>query len=269
MEQKYVAAYNGLNANQKQAVDSIDGPILVVAGPGTGKTQLLTLRIANILRRTDVLPENILCLTFTDSAAHTMRERLTGIIGQAAYNVTISTYHAFGSELLRRYPEYFTATADLVAADDLTIDTIFRTILASLPYANPLKHDVFLRDVKTLISDSKRALLTPDDLRSIARRNQKFIDQTSMLTRDLLADMARIDKKAGPLFSKLAAATAKLPSTPSLPNARTVPVSQLWQQDLETALELFGQTGKTTSLTQWKNKWLEKDPAGEFIVAED
>ncbi len=267
MEQKFVAAYNGLNGNQKQAVDSIDGPILVVAGPGTGKTQLLTLRIANILRRTDVLPENILCLTFTDSAAHTMRERLTGIIGQAAYNVTISTYHAFGSELLRRYPEYFTATADLVAADDLTIDTIFRTILASLPYANPLKHDVFLRDVKTLISDSKRALLTPDDLRSIARRNQKFIDQTSMLTRDLLADMARIDKKAGPLFSKLAAATAKLPSTPSLPNARTVPVSQLWQQDLETALELFGQTGKTTSLTQWKNKWLEKDPAGEFIVA--
>ena len=80
MEQKFVAAYNGLNVNQKQAVDSIDGPILVVAGPGTGKTQLLTLRIANILRRTDVLPENILCLTFTDSAAHNMRERLTGII---------------------------------------------------------------------------------------------------------------------------------------------------------------------------------------------
>jgi len=266
MEQKFEAAYKSLNTHQKLAVDTIDGPILVVAGPGTGKTQLLTLRIANILRLTDVLPENILCLTFTDSAAHTMRERLSATIGQAAYNVTISTYHAFGSELLRRYPEYFTAAADLVAADDLTIDTIFRTILASLSYANPLKHDVFLRDVKTLISDSKRALLTPQDLRLIAHDNQKFINQTSAITRDLLKDMTRIDKKAGPLFSKLAAATAQLKPAQSLPSARTLPIRQLWQQDLEAALELFAQTGKTTSLTQWKNKWLEKDPAGEFIV---
>ena len=267
MEQKFLAAYDSLNAHQKQAVDTIDGPILVVAGPGTGKTQLLTLRIANILRLTDALPENILCLTFTDSAAFAMRERLTAIIGQAAYNVTISTYHAFGSELLRRYPEYFTATADLVAADDLTIDTTFRTILASLPYTNPLKHDVFLRDVKTLISDSKRALLTPADLRRIARDNQKFIDQTSALTRELLADMTRIDKKAGPLLAKLAAATAKLQPPRPLAATTLVPLRQLWQESLATALELFEQTNKTTSLTQWKNKWLERDPAAEFIVA--
>jgi DNA helicase II / ATP-dependent DNA helicase PcrA len=266
LEKKFMDAYDGLNNSQKLAVDTIEGPLLVVAGPGTGKTQLLTLRIANILRQTDVLPENILCLTFTDSAAHTMRERLTGIIGQAAYNVTISTYHAFGSELLRRYPEYFTATADLVAADDLTIDTTFRTILAKLPYSNPLKHEVFLRDVKTLIRDSTRALLTPADLRTIAHGNQTFIDQTSALTRDVLKGMKRVDKTAGPLFSKLATASAQLKPASLLP-ASVVAMNLLWHQELEAALKLFDQTAKTTSLTQWKNKWLEKDPAGEFIVA--
>lgn len=265
MEQKFLGAYKNLNANQKLAVDTIEGPVLVVAGPGTGKTQLLTLRIANILRKTDVLPENILCLTFTDSAAHTMRERLTAIVGQAAYNVTISTYHAFGSELLRRYPEYFTATADLKAADDLVIDTIFRSIQTHLPYSNLLKHEIFLRDVKTLISDSKRALLTPEDLRTIATANQKFIDKTSTITRRLLAGMKRIDKYAGPLFTKLAEATANIEPV-ELPHD-VAGISLLWQQDLVAALKLYAETEKTTSLTQWKNKWLEKDPAGEFIVA--
>lgn len=265
MEQKFLGAYKSLNASQKLAVDTIEGPVLVVAGPGTGKTQLLTLRIANILRKTDVLPENILCLTFTDSAAHTMRERLTAIVGQAAYNVTISTYHAFGSELLRRYPEYFTATADLKPADDLVIDTIFRSIQTHLPYSNPLKHEIFLRDVKTLISDSKRALLTPDDLRAIATANQSFVDATSTITRTLLAGMKRIDKTAGPLFTKLAEATSKIKPA-KLPND-VVGISLLWQQDLVAALELHAETKKTTSLTGWKNKWLEKDPAGEFIVA--
>ncbi|MEO8105179.1 MAG: ATP-dependent DNA helicase [Candidatus Saccharibacteria bacterium] len=265
MEQKFLGAYKQLNTAQKLAVDTIEGPVLVVAGPGTGKTQLLTLRIANILRKTDVLPENILCLTFTDSAAHTMRERLTAIVGQAAYNVTISTYHAFGSELLRRYPEYFTATADLKAADDLVIDTIFRSIQSKLPYSNPLKHEIFLRDVKTLISDSKRALLTPNDLQTIATANQDFVDKTSTITRRLLGGMKRIDKSSGPLFTKLAEATANIKPV-ELPHD-VVSLTLLWQQDLVAALGQYEETKKTTSLTQWKNKWLEKDPAGEFIVS--
>ena len=68
--------YRALNVHQKQAVDTIDGPVMVVAGPGTGKTELLGVRVANILRSTDALPGNILCLTFTDSGANAMRERL-------------------------------------------------------------------------------------------------------------------------------------------------------------------------------------------------
>jgi DNA helicase-2/ATP-dependent DNA helicase PcrA len=65
----YPEAYAQLNPQQKQAVDQIDGPVLVIAGPGTGKTQLLTTRIAHILATTDALPSNILCLTFTDAGS--------------------------------------------------------------------------------------------------------------------------------------------------------------------------------------------------------
>ena len=125
----YEEALAGLNKAQLEAVKQIDGPVLVIAGPGTGKTQLLTTRIAHILATTDTLPQNILCLTFTESGAQTMRDRLAGMIGQAAYDVTISTYHAFGSELIRRYPDYFADDPNLQPVDDLGIDNIFREII--------------------------------------------------------------------------------------------------------------------------------------------
>ena len=100
--------YNKLNPAQKDAVDHIDGPVMVVAGPGTGKTQTITLRIANILRQTQLNPSNILCLTFTDSAVNTMRNRLAAIIGTQAYDVRIMTFHAFCNEVILTYPEKFT-----------------------------------------------------------------------------------------------------------------------------------------------------------------
>ena len=103
----FVTEYNLLNKQQKEAVDCINGPLLVIAGPGTGKTQLLSLRVANILDKTDTLAENILCLTYTESGAQTMRNRLASFIGQSAYDVRIGTYHAFGNEIIRNYAEYF------------------------------------------------------------------------------------------------------------------------------------------------------------------
>src|ERR1700759_527087 len=96
-------AYHDLNDAQRTAVDEIEGPVLVIAGPGTGKTQLLSARVAQILRKTDTLPQNILCLTFTESGAANMRERLTRFIGRAAYDVQIGTYHSFGGDLIKRY----------------------------------------------------------------------------------------------------------------------------------------------------------------------
>src|SRR3989338_6630852 len=99
--------YDRLNQKQKEAVDAIDGPVMVVAGPGTGKTQILTLRIANILKQTDTPPEAILALTYTESGVASMRSRLSEMIGSSAYRVTISTFHGFANNIIRNYPEEF------------------------------------------------------------------------------------------------------------------------------------------------------------------
>src|SRR6185312_467473 len=100
MDQEFQAAYKRLNSAQKQAVDAIDGPVLVVAGPGTGKTELLSLRVANILKKTDTDASSILCLTFTNKAATNMRERLYRQIGTACRNVVVRTFHSFAAEIM-------------------------------------------------------------------------------------------------------------------------------------------------------------------------
>lgn len=103
----FTTLYKKLNPAQRKAVDAIDGPVMVIAGPGTGKTQILTLRIANILKKTDTSPDSILALTFTESGVSAMRARLVSIMGADAYRVHIHTFHGFANELIRRFPEEF------------------------------------------------------------------------------------------------------------------------------------------------------------------
>lgn len=264
---KYEEALQGLNSAQRKAVETIDGPVLVIAGPGTGKTQLLTTRVAHILATTDALPQNVLCLTFTDSAAQTMRERLAGMVGQAAYGVTISTYHSFGSDIIRRFLEYTTDQTDKRPIDDLGIDRIYRAILARLPYSNPLKYaDVYLGDVKTLISDAKRALLMPDDLRAIAKDNLAFIVRANPIVRTNLEGMVRLDKKELPRFTKLAGAVK--PANKAL-GTNISSLEQLFIISLDEALAAAEAANQTTPVTAWKNEWLAKDSDGQFVVDGD
>jgi len=75
---------------------------MVIAGPGTGKTQVVAMRVAHILLKTQMRPSNILCLTFSTSGAHAMRERLTEFIGSEAFSVTVNTIHGFCNELIAR-----------------------------------------------------------------------------------------------------------------------------------------------------------------------
>ncbi|MFA6095325.1 MAG: ATP-dependent DNA helicase [Candidatus Paceibacterota bacterium] len=104
---RFDRAYAGLNAEQKRAVDAIEGPVMVIAGPGTGKTTMLTLRIANILRVTDTPPDAILALTFTESGVRSMRRKLAEIVGPAAYRVRIHTFHGFANDVIKTYPDRF------------------------------------------------------------------------------------------------------------------------------------------------------------------
>ena len=95
LAKKFNEAYQKLNPQQRVAVDTIEGPVMVIAGPGTGKTQILAARIGKILLETDSLPDNILCLTYTDAGTIAMRKRLQQFIGADAYKVNIYTFHAF------------------------------------------------------------------------------------------------------------------------------------------------------------------------------
>ena len=127
----FLAEYQKLNPEQKLAVDTIEGPVMVIAGAGTGKTQTIALRIANILDKTDTKPSSILCLTYTDVAANNMRSRLLNMIGPDAYKIKICTFHAFCNDIISSNSQYFPfASSSLKTIDDLETIEIIKNIIA-------------------------------------------------------------------------------------------------------------------------------------------
>lgn len=260
--ENYKKAYQALNDRQRQAVDQIDGPVLVIAGPGTGKTQLLSTRVGYVLNSTDALPQNILCLTFTEAGADAMRQRLTQFLGQAAYDVNISTYHKFGSDLIKRYPEY-AQMYDFEPIDELGADALLREILEASSYNNPLKSaDTYARDLRSFISDAKRALMTPEDLLAIARNNQEFVAQASKVVREVLNGFTRIGKGSYAVFEDLLAELNKIETGNATP---VISLKTMATQELALALADSDDSGNTKSITAWKNDWLAKDGDGKFI----
>jgi DNA helicase-2/ATP-dependent DNA helicase PcrA len=101
LNQNFQRIYNQLNDEQRKAVDKIEGTVMVIDGPGTGKTQILSARIGKILLETDTLTENILCLTYTDAGVVAMRKRLMSFIGPDAYRVNFYTFHAFCNDVIQ------------------------------------------------------------------------------------------------------------------------------------------------------------------------
>lgn len=139
--QQYNAAFrqalDGLNPSQREAVDHIEGPMLVIAGPGTGKTHILAARIGRILSDTDAQANNILCLTFTDAGVHAMRERLLQWIGPEGHRVHIYTFHAFCNNIIQDNLEYF-GRSDIEPLSDLERVEIVRRLLDALEPGHPL-----------------------------------------------------------------------------------------------------------------------------------
>jgi len=137
-KKSFDAAYQSLNEHQMSAVDNIEGPVLVVAGPGTGKTQILAVRIGKILMETDTMPENILCLTYTDAGTIAMRKRLLDFIGPDAYRVHIYTFHAFCNDVIQANLDYF-GKRELEPISELENVNLIEEILQELPVDHPLK----------------------------------------------------------------------------------------------------------------------------------
>lgn len=168
--------YDRLNPKQKEAVDAIDGPVMVIAGPGTGKTQILTLRIANILNKTDIPPEAILALTFTESGVASMRSRLAEIIGSPAFRVTISTFHGFANNIIRNHPEEFPYIIGANSITDVEQYKIMEEIITSsdLSILRPFGDTFYyLRSALSTINKLKQEGVSPEKFTELVLAEEK------------------------------------------------------------------------------------------------
>ncbi len=264
----FAKAYQQLNPSQKQAVDTIDGPVMVVAGPGTGKTQLLSMRVANILHRTDAVPSNILCLTFTESAATAMRKRLVSLMGQDAYKVAIHTFHSFGTEVINHHPEYFYRGAHFRPADELSSYEVLEPIFDQLPHSNPLASTMngeftALRDAQFAIANLKKAGLTPDELLKILDHNDAFIAYAEPILAHAFNTPRFTKKNIADCQAALSELAAFQPEP--MPIMLTKPLAEICQAELERACEEAVAGDSTQPLTAWRNRWLERNHQKEFV----
>ena len=264
-----------LNAKQQEAVDHIYGPLLVLAGPGTGKTQLLSARIANILTKTDASPQNILCLTFTEKAAQNMRDRLANIIKDDAYDVHINTYHGFGSDIIRSYPEYF-EEVDLETGkdtrlerpiDDLQRIQIFTSIVGRLPYSSPLvgAHR-YVNHVSSTISDLKKNLYTPERVAEVAANNLKLVRELSPKIAEHFGEIKSLPRTADKSIELFSGVLDILTVQGETLYSE---LAELATDELEHALTEAAEINKSTPLTAWKNKWLTKDSNNHFQFTDE
>lgn len=254
--------YGNLNAAQKQAVDTIEGPVMVVAGPGTGKTELLSVRVANILQKTDTLPENILCLTFTESGQAAMRERLVGIIGKDAYKVAIHTFHSFGSEIMSHNREYFYRNALFEPADDLKQYEILRGIFEELEFSNPLSSMMngeytHLADAKKVISELKRnSALTSDELLAVIQQSESTLDTIERILVPILSE--RVGKTtAAKLREALEAVREHAETTETL--YEVPPLARIIADSLAAMLDDTESIHPTKPISAWKATWFERN----------
>lgn len=160
LNHRFQEIYQGLNEEQRMAVDRIFGPVLVIAGPGTGKTQILSARIGKILLDTDYQPDNILCLTYTDAGRVAMRKRLQTMIGADAYRVAIHTFHSYCNQIIQENPVVFKKNT-LDPVSDLEQIRFLRQVVDEFDAKNPLKRyrgDVYydLKNLNALFSTMKR-----------------------------------------------------------------------------------------------------------------
>ncbi|MBI3634406.1 MAG: ATP-dependent helicase [Candidatus Yonathbacteria bacterium] len=244
--------YAKLNTTQRLAVDTTEGPVLVVAGPGSGKTELLSLRVGNILKQGQVSPHNILCLTFTDSGALNMRERLVDLIGKDAYRVSIFTFHAFCNHIIARYPEYFWSATHFSQANDIARAEILTEIFSSLPHKHPLasfhpeKGFVYLRDTADRIKHIKSYGLNALEYEAVIKELPKEYAKISTILTDW---PERLSIKNLEIISTIALSLDALKGTTSLYLARTLKQAMVASEAL----------GKTTPLADWKSEYTVKD----------
>ncbi|MFH1305860.1 MAG: ATP-dependent DNA helicase [Candidatus Omnitrophota bacterium] len=162
--------YEILNDEQKTAVDIIDGALLVLAGPGTGKTQLLSVRAANIIRKKKAVPEDILILTFSNAAASAMRERLSRIIGYEGYNVVVETFHSFANSIVLESEDALKYVKDKIEIGEIERIKAFEYIMDNVKGVEPLRPFgapyIHRREIEKRISELKNEGILPTEFKN-------------------------------------------------------------------------------------------------------
>ncbi len=192
--------YKRLNTAQKEAVDTIEGPVMVIAGPGTGKTTILTLRIANILQKTDTPASGILAITFTDAGVKSMKQKLREVIGGRADEVRIHTFHGFASSVINEFKDHFVHLYGTKQITDIEAESLVRKILAQKdfvdlrPFGNP---EFYIGPILGAIRDAKREAQSPEMLRDYAKQEIENIknDESSISTRGASKGELKADAK--------------------------------------------------------------------------
>ena len=123
-----------LNNKQKEAVSISTGPLLIIAGAGSGKTKVLTTKVAHLILDENVNPENILAITFTNKAAKEMKERILDMVGMIAYQIQISTFHSFGLSILKKYYDKLGYSKNFTILDSDDSNTVIKNILMHFYY---------------------------------------------------------------------------------------------------------------------------------------
>jgi len=156
-----------LNKEQKQAVENLEGALLIIAGPGTGKTQLLSARAAEIIRKKGIPGESILLLTYTNAAAKSVKERLAQMIGFEGFRITAETFHGFANSIILDSEEASEHIGRRVQMSDLErvkcleyiLDNFTAEINMLRPFGNPY---MYVSEISRRISELKNEGITPE-----------------------------------------------------------------------------------------------------------
>lgn len=167
-----------LSKSQNECIETINGAVMVLAGPGTGKTFTVIQRLREMILTHKILPESILCLTFSETAAKEMQERLEKEIGETAEGVTISTYHAFCNEIIAKKPEYFKMAENVDTIDEIIRYRIMRQIFEELKpqFLRTDKGDFYhyIKEVIAAVSEIKKTRTSKEKYFEIIEIGEKF-----------------------------------------------------------------------------------------------
>lgn len=197
---------NGLNPEQEEAVRHLDGPLLILAGAGSGKTRVITYRIAYMLKKHKIAPGSILAITFTNKAATEMKERIEALVGESSKYIWCGTFHSIFARILRRHADLIGYDKNFTIVDTDDQQKLIKQAMTELEISDKVYKP---RNFQFEISNAKNHMVSPKEYETAAygdqnkavaaqvykKYNEKLVENNSMDFDDILNNMARLLKE--------------------------------------------------------------------------